>query len=379
MTTTTGDVRRTPVRIAMGRMAAAIRGGVAVVAGVAAVLSAAPPIEIPFLAVNLVVFLVWSALYVRTAWTRGLTGWLLTGDVQLTSWLCTQLTSLVTPGARAGGNGWVNQVASMVSVCTQLNGRPALSLPGTVLIATSFAVGTQGTSPDAVPQAVIITIQGVAAAVCMLVATRTGRDASAALDRLQATQRAAEIRRARHDDELTQLRLLHNGALTTLAMAAQGVSGSSPLLRRRAAADLAELAHLTDPDDAPRHGGDLPLHEHLDQVAARYATVLTITRDLAPAHAPPPVVQAVTEATAEALENVARHAGTAAVTLTLRAGHGRVSVEIADAGTGFDTATPFGFGLRESVIGRLRDVGGHAEVESAPGHGTRVTLDWPAG
>jgi hypothetical protein len=93
---------------------------------------------------------------------------------------------------------------------------------------------------------------------------------------------------------------------------------------------------------------------------------------------PSPVVEAVAGAAAEALENVRRHAGTGAATLSLRGGSGAVVVEVADRGRGFEPAAvaPDRFGLARSVHERMSAVGGVAEVESAPQRGTLVRLRW---
>ena len=52
-----------------------------------------------------------------------------------------------------------------------------------------------------------------------------------------------------------------------------------------------------------------------------------------------------------------------------------VSVTIRDHGKGFALdSSPAGFGLTRSVVDRMQEVGGTAEVWSEPGRGTRVTL-----
>jgi signal transduction histidine kinase len=58
---------------------------------------------------------------------------------------------------------------------------------------------------------------------------------------------------------------------------------------------------------------------------------------------------------------------------------GVLTVRVVDNGPGFD-ADPrdYGFGLRQSVVGGLRAVGGTARVSSALGEETVVELRWPA-
>lgn len=80
----------------------------------------------------------------------------------------------------------------------------------------------------------------------------------------------------------------------------------------------------------------------------------------------------------EALTNAVRHSGTPEVHLRFRHERGRISVEVQDAGRGFDPA-----GVPEDRNGlanlrqRMAEVGGRCTVESAPGQGCRVRLEVP--
>ena len=94
---------------------------------------------------------------------------------------------------------------------------------------------------------------------------------------------------------------------------------------------------------------------------------------------PATVAEALSGATGEALRNVAAHAGVREATVSARGdGSGGVEVMVSDNGAGFDPGQvgPVSTGLRNSVRGRLRDVGGSAEVFSSPGRGTTVVLTW---
>jgi signal transduction histidine kinase len=93
---------------------------------------------------------------------------------------------------------------------------------------------------------------------------------------------------------------------------------------------------------------------------------------------PLPTVEALAAATREALANVAKHAGATRATVRAEVAGEAVVVRIEDDGAGFDPArTPFGSGLRHSVLDRIAAVGGTATVRSAPGAGTCVTLTVP--
>src|SRR5262249_15109842 len=95
---------------------------------------------------------------------------------------------------------------------------------------------------------------------------------------------------------------------------------------------------------------------------------------------PAAVGAAIAGAVAEALTNVSRHAATARVQLRAVPAPGGVLVEVVDDGPGFDPSRVPAHrrGLRESVLGRMRAVGGSAAVASRPGAGTGIVLCWPA-
>jgi signal transduction histidine kinase len=86
----------------------------------------------------------------------------------------------------------------------------------------------------------------------------------------------------------------------------------------------------------------------------------------------------------EAITNIARHAHCTSVLLTLKVTDHRLSAEIHDDGCGFDRARPTdetrpmrrGHGL-ENMQARAAELGGHLQIESTPGQGTRVTFTIP--
>jgi PAS domain S-box-containing protein len=81
----------------------------------------------------------------------------------------------------------------------------------------------------------------------------------------------------------------------------------------------------------------------------------------------------------EAINNAVRHSQSPKIQVCLRQDHAWVRLEVIDQGVGFDphhvvAANSFGLrGIRE----RARLLGGHATIDSAPGHGTRVAVELP--
>lgn len=93
----------------------------------------------------------------------------------------------------------------------------------------------------------------------------------------------------------------------------------------------------------------------------------------------PDRVQALSGAVREALTNITKHAGATAAHLVVHKTSDEVVVEISDEGRGFDPATtPPREGTRLSIRQRVTDAGGQAEIDSAPGRGTRVRLRMPS-
>lgn len=84
---------------------------------------------------------------------------------------------------------------------------------------------------------------------------------------------------------------------------------------------------------------------------------------------------AIRDAVREALRNAVKHAGADQVVLRVEERDGGIAVVARDHGKGFDVADrPPGFGISQSIVARLAEVGGHGAVDSRPGHGTKVTL-----
>lgn len=93
----------------------------------------------------------------------------------------------------------------------------------------------------------------------------------------------------------------------------------------------------------------------------------------------PTSAAAMREAVAEALRNTLKHSGVTAAVVRVSTTGGGVEATIRDHGRGFSaTEESFGFGLTQSVVARVEEVGGVVDVESWPGKGTRVRMWVPA-
>jgi anti-sigma regulatory factor (Ser/Thr protein kinase) len=321
----------------------------------------------------------WTAFYAVTAWNRGLHAWLIGIDVFLACLMCLAIGKLVPAATVPGSNNWAADIASMVAISAQLAGNPLLSVPAGLLVAVSLGVGESfaHAADGGVIAALILSAQTVIAALVMTTGIRIEDAAVRAFTDLEQEQTAAVLSAARREDWRAQMRLVHNGPVTTLTMALQAnAERLSPALRQRAASARQDLLRLAFPLDT---GGRLVrLDERLAQVTFWHESQIKIATILPACSVPSAVAEAFTKAAREALENAARYAGTGRAQLELSDSDRMVRVRVTDRGHGFDVdqVSSSGFGLREDIIGRMRAVGGEATVNSSPGAGTVVDLEW---
>ncbi|MEV5409815.1 hypothetical protein AB0K60_13370 [Thermopolyspora sp. NPDC052614] len=354
-----------------------MRGVVGVVAAAAGLLAAAPPVSFAWLGPAIAVQLAWTAAFVWAALRhRRLASWPMICDIAVTVALCLAQGHLVSKDAAPGGASWVAALTSMSIVCANLTWRPHLGVPAGGVVAAAYLVGAQlGGAADGLVTTGIHLVQITATATLITLLRKQSGLADAELARLRDVQQAEIVRRERRADEREQNRRLHDTALATLTVIGNGgIEATSLVLRDRAAADLAELERMAAAAEPP--SGPVALDERLRALIAR-GDPLRIKAALARCTVPWEVGEAFAGAAAEALANVARHAGVDTASLLMTVAHGEVVVEAIDEGCGFDPAgvPSHRYGLRESIEGRMRGVGGDAEVASGP-DGTRVTLKW---
>ncbi len=98
------------------------------------------------------------------------------------------------------------------------------------------------------------------------------------------------------------------------------------------------------------------------------------------AHLPAALHVAVYRVTQEALNNVARHARAKSAQVELELSSARVRLAVTDDGRGFELGAlgPTHLGL-QSMRERAAEAGAQLQVDSSPGHGTQVVLEWQPG
>jgi hypothetical protein len=375
-------IREEPLRLTMARLAIGLRVSAVLVASLAAILGAGGPVGVGWLSAALAVWICWTAAYARTVRRSGVSARLAIVDLGVAGVLVLGMVHLVPLAARPGGASWLVIVASVAVICAQFIGRPWLTVPGGLAVAACYLIGARlaHSSDGGLGHGFTLVLQTAITAWAVHVMSRADATASVVLDDYHAAARSGAVERARRDAERAELRLLHNGPLTTLTMIAVGglPPDTYPALRQRATADLAALRAGPEPDGPER---PVRLDESIAATVERFQPPLIVRLLREQSTVPSAVADAIAAATAEALENVVRHAGTVEATVHIgRSADGGVLVTVTDVGRGFNAAgvPAQKFGLREAIRGQLSQVGGRARVRSQPGSGTTVEMTWPA-
>ena len=88
-------------------------------------------------------------------------------------------------------------------------------------------------------------------------------------------------------------------------------------------------------------------------------------------------LEALVGAAKEAMANAARHSGSPTIDLYAEVSRDGARVSVRDRGVGFEPDAVEHGGVADSIVGRVEEVGGTAEIKSAPGAGTDVSLFVP--
>jgi signal transduction histidine kinase len=207
-------------------------------------------------------------------------------------------------------------------------------------------------------------------------------DAAAAAARGEAITAAST--RARLQERSRINALVHDSVLATLLAAGRGDKQSYPLVQTQARRALTQLSNLQDDSGNPSSLNAIDFVWAIQAMTTDIAADAMFSHEVATGLAiPADVVEAISEASLEALRNSERHAGRADRPVN-RSVHVRVSesgveLEVLDDGVGYDQTrvAPTRLGVSVSILERMRWLaGGEARVISQLGVGTRVSLTW---
>ena len=182
-------------------------------------------------------------------------------------------------------------------------------------------------------------------------------------------------------------RIVHDGALQVLALVErEGPSLGLRGIRLAALARESEAqlrAHLQDREISDiDHGAAVDLAAALDKYESARVTVSTMASLV---KAPRALVDEVERTLAEILKNVEKHAGPEARVWILldQELDDEVILWVRDNGVGMsaaqvqEAADNGRLGIRDSIVGRMNDIGGSAILKSSPGAGTEWELRFP--
>jgi signal transduction histidine kinase len=339
----------------------------------------------------------WAAIAAMTAWTvfttfgyahrRRRTARLLGADLVITAGLLLSTFALQSPVAQQRGVMPVTAtwVAGPVLAWAVRYGRRAGTAAALILGGCDYALRSED---------IVVVLNGVV--LLLLAGAVVGHLSQLAAD-LEAEREHADRVEAASRERERLARDIHDSVLQVLALVARRgaeAGGTAAEIGRLAGQQEAALrtligtAPVTEPAGAgagtaelPARAGETDLRALLLPCGTEKVTVsgpagaVLLGEDFA---------VEVTAAVRAALDNVRRHCGEQARAWVLVEDEPDVvTVTIRDDGPGIpagrlaEAAVAGRLGVSHSICGRLRDLGGSAQVSSVPGEGTEVTLRIP--
>jgi signal transduction histidine kinase len=189
---------------------------------------------------------------------------------------------------------------------------------------------------------------------------------------------AAERRQRVRSEERAEIAAhLHDSVLHTLVLVQRGdVPAEVVSLARRQERELRAWLN-----GRPVDGEALDLRAAIDAVATRVEEMHQVPVDTVVVGeiALDEAGRAITLACQEAAINAARHSGAPRVSIYVEVEPREITAYVRDKGRGFerDTVPADRRGISESIVGRMRRLGGSAAITTAPGNGTEVHLQVP--
>lgn len=259
-------------------------------------------------------------------------------------------------------------------------------VPGVILgsaaISALIAIALPQWGP-ALPISIIVTQTSIIIAIrlglpfLLALARRADRAEDAAQ---QATHRAEVMHRViRQVSE--EARVLHDTAINTLGAIANGGAGTADLtqVRDQCARDVVLLDALRRERAADRRAGSRPSPRLQDIFCLPRSPIQRHGLDdeelnRCAEHLDEEMISGLVRAATEAITNAAKHSGAPIVQVSIGTPDGQLVIEIRDDGVGFDSETVELRGLSGSIVERARDCGFEAQLRTAPGEGTTVTL-----
>jgi hypothetical protein len=179
--------------------------------------------------------------------------------------------------------------------------------------------------------------------------------------------------------------MIHDHVLTTLLSAANAQTLEAEALAARMAADALHYVAVMRKYAPYSATASIPSLGKRIKSAARSLGNFTVRVDTTSnCQIPDHIAEALYSAASQAMINSLHHASSPDRNVQRSVNvnehnDGRITVEVIDDGIGFDInrVAPERMGLRFSIQERITRIGGHVNVTSHPGHGTRILITWP--
>ncbi|MEV5973581.1 DUF5931 domain-containing protein [Streptomyces sp. NPDC051921] len=265
------------------------------------------------------------------------------------------------------------------------------------LVAVANIIERAEPSRDTLHNVLLVWVASIAIGYVVEVARASERTLARALEIEAATRERERLARDIHDSVLQVLAMVQRRGTALGGEAAElgRMAGEQEVaLRTLVAGGLTRPSHVSEdesegafvrlveePDEDAATGGDVDLRGLL---APRAGSRVTLADPGTPVVLPARAARELAAAVGAALDNVRVHAGDGAQAWILVEDWGdEVIVTVRDDGPGIpegrlDQAEGEGrMGVALSIRGRLRDLGGSAELISVPGQGTEVELKVP--
>lgn len=305
-------------------------------------------------------------------------GWWHVPDIAL-AWGAIPVMVLLMPASHITGTweAWACGFAINVGALASTWLRPAVAVVHGIGLGAwylAWMVATETTSWETNLNNAL-TIPGYAIVVALMVHYLRGLAAAADRSREDAVAATRTLELERYQltvhDASSILRLLSDEDTPAEVM---------PGLRRQAHREATRLRNYLAAEPSPERCGVRTIDTMLAEALEGFDDLpLELAVDLGGhAQLSEPVWHATSRAVATVLHNARLHARAHQVVVHADCDGGQWEVVVSDDGVGFDQSSqPLGFGLDTQVGHALAEVGVDAQVRSAPGRGTSVTLVGP--
>ncbi|WP_457143581.1 sensor histidine kinase [Mycobacterium sp. URHB0021] len=313
----------------------------------------------------------WATYRLTTRSSRGI---LLAVDCAFVLAVCAAAPSLAVSGPSAQGLSVQFVVATTTVMGLAVVLTPPISVTTTALILVAYACGSAPlVGWESVAGGVSLRYLAMAAAMGLLLRLTLLRVAAVNRSARQDCSRADDIRRRAAADVRNyrdeQRALLHDTVASTLLLVGNG----TPIPTDRLAAQASNALDILDRRRCMAPPRRIELVSALREVACGTCTPVRF-EGASELWLDGEVGTAIAAATREVMNNVDRHAHATHIRIDISGDRMMVS----DNGCGFTPGVLTGtHGITNSIVGRVKRVGGSVAIRSAPGQGTAVTFTWP--